>query len=364
MNFFNSESLSFCLWKGASTLDMLAIKYITILYTMLLIVTVILVMNKCGGQWLGKYCRITTIKTSIIHGISSFLIISYAQCINVSLSLLCRVHIYAAQNSDVKPPPRVWFNGEVVNFSKQHLPYAIPALLCLFTIGLLPPALLLLYPLLNKVIYFLGSGIEDKRLVRFICNLFNTLKPLFDSFQGCFKDNFRFFAGLYFLYRWTILIIYMNAVFSVYYIAIGCALLIILTVHTIVQPYVKRAHNIIDTLLLSNLILINFFSLFSYHKSHNHKDLGSVVASAAVQLMLIYLPLIVLCVFLLATVCRQAVTRTNSWRKLVPIVNDLDKISNSEEDFTHDQLVDEYGGTFTCTKEAKHNDTPFTLYTN
>ena len=365
LNFFNSESLSFCLWKGASTLDMLAIKYITILYTMILIVTVTLVMNKCGGRWLGKYCRITAIKTSVIHGISSFLMISYAQCLNVSLSLLLRVRIHVAQNSDYEPTTRVWFNAEIVEFSKQHLPYAIPALFCLFTIGLFPPALLLTYPLLNKGISFLG--IEDNRFVRFTSDQFNTLKPSLDSFQGCFKDNLRFFAGLYFLYRWAIPIIYMNTVFNIYYIAIGCTLLIILTIHTIVQPYVKRAHNIIDTLLLSNLILINFFSLFSYHKSHNEKNLGSVIASAVVQLVLIYLPLIVLCVFLLTLVCRKALMRANKSRELMSIINVLDKHCDSnEEDFTHNRLMDEDVECRGTHEEAKleYNDTPFTLYTN
>ena len=342
LNFFNSESLSFCLWKGASTLDMLAIKYITIIYALLLIVTVILVMNKCGGRWLGKYCQITAIKASVIHGVSSFLMISYAQCINISLSLLSRVYIYTAQSRNFELPPRVWFNGEIVHFSKQHLPYAVPALVCLFIIGLLPPTLLLTYSFLNKVINFLG--IENRKPIRFICNQFNTLKPFLDSFQGCFKDSFRFFAGLYFLYRWTIPIIYIYAIFSTYYIVLGCALLIILTVHTITQPYAKRAHNIIDTLLLSNLILINFCSLFSYHKSHNQNDLGSVVVSAAVQLVLIWIPLIALCMFLLVIVCRQVLKRANKWRELAPIINVLDGNSDSEEDLLMIGLWTNMGG--------------------
>ena len=93
LDFFNAESLSFCLWKGASALDMLAFKFFTILYTMLLIVVVIWVMNKCGGRCLGKYCRITAIKISLIHGISTFLVICYAQCVKISLSLLLPVHL-------------------------------------------------------------------------------------------------------------------------------------------------------------------------------------------------------------------------------------------------------------------------------
>ena len=110
LDFFNAESLSFCLWKGASALDMLAFKFFTILYTMLLIVVVIWVMNKCGGRCLGKYCRITAIKISLIHGISTFLVICYAQCVKISLSLLLPVHLHTEQNSNcllyTSPSPR------------------------------------------------------------------------------------------------------------------------------------------------------------------------------------------------------------------------------------------------------------------
>ena len=168
LDYFNSESLSFCLWKGASALDMLAIKYITVLYTALLIVILVWTMNKCGGRCLGRCCRITTIKTSVVHGISSFLMIGYSQCVNVSLSLLLQVHIYAAQNEDFRPHNRVWLNGEIAHFSKAHFPYALPAVLCLLTVGIIPPILLLTYPLLNKVIAKLDLE-EEFTIFTYIC---------------------------------------------------------------------------------------------------------------------------------------------------------------------------------------------------
>ena len=47
LNFFQIESLSFCLWPNASALDMLAIKYVTIMYALFLVLLVIWFMNKC-----------------------------------------------------------------------------------------------------------------------------------------------------------------------------------------------------------------------------------------------------------------------------------------------------------------------------
>ena len=368
LDLFGSGLFSFCLWKGASALDMIAIKYFTIIYAILLIMAVAWTMNRCGGRYLGKYCRITTVKASVIHGISSFLMISYAQCIKVSLSLLLRLYIHPEHDSGFKVHPRVWYNGEIVHFSREHLPYALPALFCLFTVGALPPVLLLTYPLLNKLLdYF---GLEDKKYVKLICAILPiaSLKPLLDSFQGCFKDKFRFFAGLYFLYRWSFLLVHFNAEFSIYYTSVSGVLVFILTLHTICQPYIKRAHNIIDTLLFSNLILINCLLFFNYHNSHNQKPQYTAVSSAAVvQLVLICLPMMVMYVYLLVILCNQIFKHicgrksqaifTSRTRKLVQVVSARDERSDlNMEDFTHDRLVDEdaeYRSTYNCFEEEE-----------
>ena len=42
-DFFQREETSFCLWKNASTLDMIAFKYVTIMNAL------IWFMNRCGG---------------------------------------------------------------------------------------------------------------------------------------------------------------------------------------------------------------------------------------------------------------------------------------------------------------------------
>ena len=325
-------------------------------------------MNRCGGRYLGKYCRITTLKASVIHGISSFLMICYAQCVKVSLSLLLRLYIHPEHDSGLKVHPRVWYNGEMVHFSREHLPYALPALFCLLTVGVLPPVLLLTYPLLNKLLDYLG--LEDKKYVKLVCAIFPiaTLKPLLDSFQGCFKDKFRFFAGLYFLYRWSFLLVHFNTEFSIYYTSISGVLVFILTLHTICQPYIKRVHNIIDTLLFSNLVLINCLLFFNYHNSHNQTPQYKAIGSAAsVQLVLICLPMMVMCVYLLIILCKQIlkimcgrksqVIFASRARKLVQVVSGKDERSDSNmEEFTHDQLVDEdveYRSTYNCFEEEE-----------
>ena len=116
LDYFSIETLSFCLWNGASALDMTAFKYITITYALVLVAMIIWFMNKCGGRCLGKWYRITKLKSSVIHGITTFLVICYAQCIDVSLTLLICDQYIAKVGSDLDIPEIVQLNGNLVYF--------------------------------------------------------------------------------------------------------------------------------------------------------------------------------------------------------------------------------------------------------
>ena len=359
LNFFDSDHLSFCIMTNASALDMIAFKYITILYTLLLILSVIWIMNKCGGRCCGKFCRITTVRSSVVHGLSSFLVMCYTRCVQVSINLLNPVHFNVQQGSGSHPSTRVWLNGDIEYFHKEHLRYALPALFCLLTIGALPPALLLCYPLLNKVKVFFDCDDTNDNCTCLFCHKLSVryLKPLLDSFQSCFKDNMRFFAGLYFLYRWLILLVYtVTQSYSVYYITIVGGLVGILALHAICQPYVKRAHNIVDTLLLANLIIICCLSFYNFHRNHYLRGVehSTTTAAAVLQLVLIYLPLTVLCVYMLMIVCKTikkyktvvfsasdklVPRRANRLREFIRTISNESEDNDSDEvELTHDQL--------------------------
>ena len=304
LDFFTIDTLSFCLWPNATALDMIAFKYITIVYALSLVILVIWFMSKCGGRCLGKYCRITTVKSSVIHGISAFLIICYSQSVLVSHSLVNGAELWLKEGSKTTVPKRVWLDGNMLYFSRSHLPYALPALLCLLTIGVVPPVLLLAYPLLNKVLTVIGF--EESKLVSCISQglPISRLKPLLDCFQGCFKDNLRFFAGLYFLYRWIAPVVYTTtSSLGTSYILTEIFLILILAIHASSQPYIKRAHNVIDTILFTDLLLINSISCINYflfQSQESHYTVNKNVAKTSIiQAMLIYLPFIAMIAYLL-----------------------------------------------------------------
>ena len=364
LEFFQIESLSFCLWHDASALDMLVFKYVTIVYALLLVMTVIWFMSKCGGKCLGKWCRITTVKSSVVHGISAFLILCYSQCIRISLNLLNTYPLFVRDGSNLTVSRRTWLNGDIVYFSPGHLPYALPALFCLLVIGLLPPMLLLAYPLSNKVLTIFG--LEESKVVNFISLKLRitSLKPLLDSFQGSFKDNMRFFAGLYFHYRWIALIVnIIPSDFDIIYTAMGIFIVIILMMHAVCQPYISRIHNIVDTLLFGNLALINAISFAHYHKFRTKA--GKQVATdynfimlASLQLVLIYLPLFIMVIYIILMIfqlcCRKAGKGNSEWRRSIISLGRSYKNDN-EEELPHRLIAgDVYYSKFEETERVSH----------
>ena len=310
LDYFSIDNLSFCLWTNASALDMIAFKYVTVIYALLLVISVVWFMNKYAGRCLGKWYRITKLKSSVIHGITTFLVICYAQCVNVSLTLLLRYQYTPEAGSELTIPGIVWLNGNLVYFSGKHLLYALPALFCLVTIGILPPVLLLSYPLLNRVMSFFG--LEGSKPVKLISRKLrmSSLKPLLDSFQGCFKDNLRFFAGLYFIYRWIGLIVNASTPsYAVFFTVVEILLLCVLALHAFCQPYTAKLHNIVDTLLFTNLAIINAISFANYYRNQNFDgrayEIRFVNMFVGIQLILIYLPLFSMIVYILVSVYKH-----------------------------------------------------------
>lgn len=310
LDLFTTDQLAFCIWENATALDMLAFKFITVGYCLLLVLGVILFMKYHAARCFGRYYSITVLRNSVIHGLSGFLVLCYGQCIKISFSILYSNHLTVgskAAGTDMGGGDslnRVFFNGNLIHLRGKHLAYAIPAILILLCVGVLPPFILLGYPLLNRV--FFTFKLENSWLVRCL-NRASKLKPLLDSFQGSFKDQFRFFAGIYFFYRWTAVITY--AIFSrmsVFYTILQVLLVAILVVHSMCQPYQKRWHNVLDTLLLGDLIVINGLTTLHYYwvrvdgNRDSKKIANKTTITGSIQLILIYLPFLYIVVYVIA----------------------------------------------------------------
>ncbi len=308
LDVFATDSLSFCLWKDATALGMLSFKYLTVAYSLLLVLSLILFMRYSAARCCGSRYSISALRNSVIHGLTSFLVLCYGQCIKVSFGILSKQDLEIGGDEQahyVSTPSlgRVLLNGNFEYFSHEHLPYALPALFVLLIIGVFPPLILLVYPLLSRA--FICFKLDNSRLASCFLYPAKKLKPLLDSFQGSFKDNFRFFAGVYFFYRWVAVATYAIIPFMIlFYTIVQGFLIAMLVFHSVSQPYQKRWHNILDSLLLTDLMFINGITTLNYYLTR--VDVGRneidyrIAITGSIQLILIYLPLLYAVVYVSA----------------------------------------------------------------
>ena len=291
LEFFNVNKLSFCLWEGARTLDMLAFKLVSIFYGLLLILVTVFVIKKCDYRL--RLLKKSKMESYIIHGLAAFLISCYVQCAQISFRILNPIYLEGVTfHWNVK---LVQYSGNIKYFSLDHLPYALPALLVISTIIALPPLFLIWYPAGRKLLS--KCHLSELKGVQFVEKvlMIDRMKPLLDSFQSSFKDNCRFFAGLYFLYRVLALATFTLArTLPQFYIAVEIELVIIIAFHASMQPYQKTWHNVVDTFIFSDLAVINALSIYIYINATDLNQVAqkSISIAIVVRLLLIYLPLI------------------------------------------------------------------------
>ena len=305
LNFLVFEVTSFCIWKEAKAIDIIAFKYVTALYSLLLVIAVMCIMKFCYGRRMrctSATCKLygkhnISVKGTIIRGISSFLILSYSKCIKISIRLLTAVPLYKKGGEIYKTVS--FYNGELTFFQGLHLVYALPALLIILTLGVIPPMLLISYPTCYRILAFFK--INETKFSTCLCKIvpLEKLKPFFDYFQRSFKDEYRFFSGLYFVYRIILVAPFMLVYDTAYfYLSMQIGLALILTVHAICQPYKNKRYNILDGLLLMVLLIVNAMAVLSYHASFrvlNGENYATVFSSIGIALL--YTPLVCIVIY-------------------------------------------------------------------
>ena len=298
MDFLRLDELSFCLWSGVTVLDNLLFNYLTTLFAIILLGTLIYTM-KYGQR--NICCRkivknLNSFNKPIIHSISTFLILPYTHYTITSFLILSRLSLYGEGGKIFGYVVRV--QGYVDYFGKDHLPYAIPAVLVLIFLSIPPPLLLISYPLLWKIkAKFRRNTSSDNDTTVWPIG---KLLPLIDSFQGVFKDTHRMFAGLYLVWRLIIAAVFaFSANIDMFFLFISIALFSIFIIHSIARPYQQWLYNVVDVLMLANMLIINILSWFLVHATFFNASKSLVNSTVGIKLFLMYLPLFLLIVILI-----------------------------------------------------------------
>ena len=295
LDFFHLDALSFCLWEGARTLDIIAMKYLTIVLSFVLVIGVFAFMNFCTFGKLKYFSKRLKLQQSVIHGISTFLVTCFAQTVKVTFLIITPG--FVMKRGDKISSYQVLYSGDIQLFGIKHLKYVIPGLILFFSVVVVPTFFLMCYPLGFKALYRCGlSETKITKLHRFLCII--RLRPLFDSFQGCYKDKYRCFAGLYFIYRTAILASYSFSFGATqFYVLVQIQASIILLVHCLSHPYIRKNHNALDTLIFTNIAVINGLSIFIHTKRRQPLYSSTLRVACGIQSILTIFPLISLILY-------------------------------------------------------------------
>ena len=222
-----------CLTTGMSGIDQQFIHYIHPSAVIIILVIISLLARRSR--------RISTIiSRGIIHVICLLLLLSYTSIASTSLLLMRSLKF---SNID---KVYTYLSPDIEYLHGRHLAYAIVAMLFTASIAIGVPLLLTLEPFLNHKINFIK------------------IKPLLDQFQGCYKDNFRYFAGYYMTCRLVVIAIVIanssNDFVANYMLVIACG--VIALVHVMVKPYNNETLNKFDGIILQLIIFTSILPSF------------------------------------------------------------------------------------------------------
>ena len=256
LDFFRTVTPNICM--NLSTLQVLALDYAIAFYPLLLlVVTYFLIELHTYGCWpivqlwrpFQRCCwNRWDIRSSIINAFATFLWLSHVKFLSVSFGLLAPTHVFDVHGN--KRGLFLYYDGSVPFLGKEHLPYAVLALIVVLLMIVLPILLLILYPM----------RCFQKCLSRFNLRC-HVLHVFMDAFQGCYKDgtdgtcDCRYFAAVCQLLRITFFTGYVLT-FSALFYGIGTFILLLyVMLIVIVQPYKQRfsVYNTIDTALYLSL---------------------------------------------------------------------------------------------------------------
>ena len=184
-------------------------------------------------------------KTSLIDVFSTFFLLSYVKILSVSFSLLIPTTMYDIHGHEVGH--FLYYDASIPYFGKDHLPYAIIAIIVVSLFIVLPSLFIALYPYnwFQRCLNFCGIR----------CQAIHTFA---DCYLGWFKDGTeqgtsdrRFVMSLYLGVRISVFIFYAISL-SVFTLAFSTVAIIILSiVISVLKPYKDRwaKYNTIDPVM-------------------------------------------------------------------------------------------------------------------
>lgn len=296
-----------------NSLESISLDYIVAFFPLLMIL-LILICYKLWSCVLIPFCRCCQIQLRIaprrranlnqamLPAFAAFALLSYNKFSQTSALLVGSQPLVSHSGEHIlnETGLRVYFGGSYSYYDPEYQNrFLIPACLVFGTFVAIPPILLLDFPVkfFEKVL----------RKIGFLWRRYPVTKVhiLLDMFQGCFKNNMRIFAGLYFLFRLAVNTSYnLTNSWLIQYLFQQLLCLVMVALLVICQPYNKenKIFNVIDPLIFLNLGALNIISFYLLSVSPSPQNTLTTAHSSekyvVVQFILLLLPLAYILSFL------------------------------------------------------------------
>ena len=254
LDFFRPFYNDLCL--GIGILPTLALDYVIAVYPLLLMIISYLlivlydrnyrVVSMLFRPFLALFSLFKKnwdIRTSVIDAFTSFFLLSNVKFLSVSFDLLVPTKVYHLHGDHYNSTWALFYAGDIEYLGKEHLPYAILAIVVSFIFLVLPVAILALYPF----------GFFQKFLNIFPFRWY-ILRTFVDSLQGWYKDgtepgtrDYRYFSIGYILLRYFGFLLYGITLDGIYFPLTGLLVLLFTLVLVLTQPYKKAVSHYIKT---------------------------------------------------------------------------------------------------------------------
>ena len=318
LEFIENFLQPFCLGSQLSTLDILQLEYIVAASPLIMIIIVLICFKlrrccqacaKAAPEQVTSTTKTLLVRLrsgeSLLHVFAAFVLLSYTKFGLTSSYILNANPVFNAAGTPVNHQ-HVYYAGHYsITDSEYIFRYRTPAYIVFIAI-VIPPLFLFGYP----VIWF------EKCLIRIPClwKLYpaDKVQILLDTFQGCYRDKMRFFAGMYFLFRFVINISYIlthNWTQRFMVQQIVCIIFVIII--AVCRPYreEKWIFNYVDLLIFANLGIINTLSLYLYNYTQSNPEQDVPMTAFTLQYILVFLPLLYMTTYVLWALLKKKVLK-------------------------------------------------------
>ena len=262
----NLEVINFypvCLHQDMNTIDVLLLKYLMALSPILMIVLVVFSIKikdrytcicklTCG--WIPLRARKWWKKQRIsFHSaFAAFLVLSYNRFCITTTYILDTSKLFNIKGEPIGER-RVTFAGQLSVNDTAYKLYSCAAYLVLVVCIALPPIVLLGVP----------GRLRRIAVTSYTSKFWVHVNFWLDMYQGCFRDNMRFFASTYFVFRLVISVVHVfTDTWMQQFITQNVVCVAFAVAVALFQPYRRKFLNYVDALIFVDMILLNTTTIY------------------------------------------------------------------------------------------------------